>query len=123
MKPSKHIVIYFILLITLSLAACAVPAGESAETAQVISSVDITNTPTAEPTTTLEPLPCMIAFDADRDGNREIYVMEPDGSDPTNLSNHPADDWGPVWSPEGSRIAFVSNRENERGASSLYHER
>jgi hypothetical protein len=31
-----------------------------------------------------------IVFRSDRDGNPEIYVMDPDGSEQTNLSNNPA---------------------------------
>lgn len=61
------------------------------------------------------PIPCMITFDSDRDGNREIYLMGPDGKDPVNLTNNPADDFSPVWSPDGSHIAFVSNRDSDRG--------
>ena len=30
---------------------------------------------------------------------------------PVNLSNDPYDDWPPVWSPDGSKIAFASNRD------------
>lgn len=67
------------------------------------------------------PLPCQIAFESDRDGNREVYVMEPDGSNLTNLTNNPADDMQPAWSPDGSRITFVSDRENEgEGGQFIY---
>ncbi len=40
-----------------------------------------------------------IAFRTDRDGNNEIYVMNADGTGPMNLTNDPAFDGGPTWSP------------------------
>ena len=40
-----------------------------------------------------------ILFISERDGNIEIYVMDADGSNQTNLTNNPADDYSPVWSP------------------------
>jgi hypothetical protein len=52
-----------------------------------------------------------IAFISKRDGNWEIYVMNADGSGQTNLTNNPAHDWGPSWSPDGRRIAFYSDRD------------
>ena len=51
-----------------------------------------------------------IAFVSDRDGNREIYTMDADGSGPVNLTQDPGDDTQPSWSPDGGRIAFVSQR-------------
>ncbi len=41
----------------------------------------------------------------------DIYVMNADGSDQTNLTNSQADDMLPVWSPDGTRIAFASDRD------------
>jgi len=52
-----------------------------------------------------------IAFTSNRDGNQEVYLMLPDGSDPVNLSNHPANDSLPAANGDGSQIAFVSNRD------------
>ena len=40
-----------------------------------------------------------IAFESYRDGNTEIYVMNADGSNQTRLTNNPALDSGPAWSP------------------------
>ncbi|MGZ4694127.1 MAG: TolB family protein, partial [Acidimicrobiales bacterium] len=52
-----------------------------------------------------------IAFTSVRDGNFEIYTVEPDGSGLLRLTNNQADDEMPAWSPDGTRIAFVSNRD------------
>lgn len=51
-----------------------------------------------------------IAFESNRDGNTEIYVMNSDGSIERNLTNHPANDFYPVWGPAGDKILFGSAR-------------
>jgi len=58
-----------------------------------------------------------IAFMSSRDGNDEIYIMNADGSGQTRLTDNPAYDAAPVWSPDGQRIAFYSTRD---GNSEIY---
>ena len=58
-----------------------------------------------------------VLFETFRDGNLEIYVMNPDGTQPINLSDDPGSDSGASWSPDGTRIAFVSRRD---GDSEIY---
>ena len=53
-----------------------------------------------------------IAFASARDGNLEIYVMDGDGRNRRRVTVNPARDWLPTWSPDGAKIAFVSNRNN-----------
>jgi len=40
--------------------------------------------------------------------NTQIFVMSADGSDQKQITNGPASSSGPVWSPNGKRIAFVT---------------
>ena len=58
-----------------------------------------------------------IAFTSDRDGNREIYIMDARGKNLQNLTNHPVDDYMPAFSPDGRWMAFVSDRD---GKSEIY---
>ena len=58
-----------------------------------------------------------ILFTSTRDGNREVYTMNPDGSEQVRLTKHPGNDLQAVWSPTGEKILFVSDRG---GARDLY---
>ena len=54
-----------------------------------------------------------IIFTSSRDGNSEIYMMNPDGSQQVRLTNHRSRDSYPVLSPTGEEILFVSDRGGE----------
>lgn len=66
------------------------------------------------------PVTPRIAFYTTRDANAEVYLMNEDGSGLVNLTNHLGSDGvvtnvegRPAWSPDGSKIAFVSNRDGD----------
>jgi TolB protein len=52
-----------------------------------------------------------ITFQSDRNGNWDIYAMNVDGSNLVQLTDNPADDGYPVWSPDGTKIVFESKRD------------
>ena len=55
-----------------------------------------------------------IAFDSDRSGEFEVWVMDADGGNPVNVSKRPTrDDWGPAWSPDGFQIAWVGGETTQ----------
>lgn len=51
-----------------------------------------------------------ISYISDADGNRDIWVMNADGSGKLNITNDAADDRMPVWSPDGKEIVAVSDK-------------
>jgi Tol biopolymer transport system component len=55
----------------------------------------------------------LVAFASDRggDGGFDIWVRHINQPEPTRLTDHPADDWLPHFSPDGSRIVFRSRRD------------
>src|SRR3954471_7717288 len=61
-----------------------------------------------------------MAFTSDRDGNWEIYVMDEDGSNITNLTGNKANDTNPTWSPARSKIAFTSWRTGGNGVAQIW---
>ena len=44
---------------------------------------------------------------------RDIFIMDTNGHNKINLTEHPADDIQPTWSPTGEDILFVSDREGK----------
>jgi Tol biopolymer transport system component len=54
-----------------------------------------------------------IAFERLSAGNGQIYTMNADGTNQTNISNNAADETFPAWSPDGTKIAFQSFREGD----------
>ena len=57
-----------------------------------------------------------IVFFAYRDGGYDIWAINPDGSNQRKLTWGPFDDREPIYSHDGTRIAFSSDRGNPLGS-------
>ena len=55
-----------------------------------------------------------IVFTSDRDGPRNIYIMNSDGSNQQKLTDNPFNDYEPIFSPDGLSIIFTSERDGNK---------
>jgi TolB protein len=67
-----------------------------------------TEIPATFTATPLLPPSGRILFISDRDGARNLYVVDASGGSLTRLTNSVSDEDQPRWSPDGSRVAFAS---------------
>ena len=125
MKRNSFLICCALTACVLLLSACAAPQPTEPPVTET-SAPEITAESTEMPVVTEPPaetetateaavIPCDLAFQSDRDGNLEIYIMGPDGSGQTNLTNNPANDYDPAFSADGNQIVFVSDRETDSG--------
>jgi Tol biopolymer transport system component len=61
-----------------------------------------------------------VAFISDESGGPEVWSMNPDGSDSTQLTVGFDEVRRPDWSPDGTKVAFASDRGNDAGDFDLW---
>lgn len=54
-----------------------------------------------------------ISFTSNRTGNYDIYIIDTNGENLRNLTNHPASDCCTTWAPDGRSFAFASYRHGK----------
>jgi TolB protein len=72
---------------------------------------ELTTVPVTQPRVSPKADSLVFASVNPKTGNRELFLMPDKGGLSQNLTNSPdSDNFDPVWSKDGSRIAFVSDR-------------
>jgi Tol biopolymer transport system component len=54
-----------------------------------------------------------LVFHSTRSGNNEIYILDLESGEITQITNHPARDFQASWSPDGQRLVFASDRDGD----------
>jgi eukaryotic-like serine/threonine-protein kinase len=65
----------------------------------------------------LSPTGDRVAVDIVANGNRDVWVIDLARAVPSRISFDPGQDWTPVWSPDGNRVAYAASRN---GATQIY---
>ena len=114
---NKSLLIGGIVLLGWLLTACQ-PVPESLQPLPTVLLPSPTHTLPPMPTSTLPPAPTaapqqtptaapvpagLVVFYSERDGDADIYLMNPDGGDQRPLTDNDADDTSPTWSPDGTQ--------------------
>ncbi|MFA6109684.1 MAG: leucine-rich repeat domain-containing protein [Candidatus Latescibacterota bacterium] len=99
---------------TMGTRALYVSAFDGTNRFQIVDAVVDTKVPSYSPAWIVwSPDDQKVAFVSNRDGNRELYVVNIDGSGLTRLTHDDGYDTGCAWSPDGRWLAFNTNRETK----------
>ena len=99
--------ISWVMVMTIAFAAALISSGQQPVAGRILTAKRMTNVIDSYPM--LSPDGKKIAFQSNRTGNREIFVMNFDGTALSQLTNNDWYDGTPVWSPDGHRIVFTSS--------------
>jgi len=86
----------------------SVPATATGQDAHP--AVNLTHDPSEDRYPAWSPAGGALAFESNRDGNWNLFLMDPRSGNVTRLTDDPANDRYPGWAPDGLSLVFFSDR-------------
>jgi cell division septation protein DedD len=90
-----------------------VPCERSEQCLVRVDAVDLAGNTSSDASDAVFTIFCLeeVIFQSNRSSPWEVYKMQANGFPQENLTENPADDTSPAWSPDGEEIVFASNRD------------
>jgi Tol biopolymer transport system component len=106
--------------ILLGLCLCVLVSGETTPGPQAAGQIQLPQQPCDKSELNLKAIPFKIVYETYRETegkeNWELYMIDADGSHPTNLTKSPdVDEMYPHVSPDGTKVCFVVDETGEKG--------
>jgi Tol biopolymer transport system component len=109
----------------LVVAGCATgsPAASATEETRPAPSQTIAPSPTPRPSpSSVAEVDGLLVFNAETPDGRQLFTMRPDGRDPQQITHVEGDAVAPEWAPDGTRIAFQVNANDECNIAFVDHD-
>lgn len=91
------------------------PTPEKVEVAPIPTEMPLATPTVTPPLVVARPIPSIAYMVKVRQNAPwQIYVMDSNGANPMRLTDTVSNDTAPIWSPDGSKIAFHSDRNGDR---------
>ncbi|MBN2411351.1 CHAT domain-containing protein [candidate division KSB1 bacterium] len=106
----KKIIFVFVLLVICTPGLYAQPGGK-----QILDYQQVTTHPDIDLSARISPDGKWMTYVSRQSGNFDIWIRSTAGGRDIQVTFHKADDYYPVWSPDGRSIVFVSQRSDAEG--------
>ena len=112
---TRELSISLLVLVGLSVACLLSACGSDEATPTPSESVSVLPSPFESPLQPVQQFAGLLAFHSERSGTLQVYLLQGDTAEVVRLSDDPAGDFEPDWSPDCRSLVFSSQRLDPYG--------